>query len=97
MPFVQPNSPLLFLSFCPSFSNQDGIGSLLHLLYWSWKRLHDQKDTSVWEAAVSAPSLSKLKDTNMVTFITIACLDMLKTYIARVYPETGVCLCGLGD
>ena len=66
------------------------MGSLLHLLNWSWKRLHDQRNVSVWEAAASTPSLSKLKDTNMVTFITVACLDLLKTYITRVYPETGV-------
>jgi len=44
----------------------------------------------VWEVAASTFSLSKLKDTNMVTFITVACLDLLKTYITRVYPDTGV-------
>ena len=63
---------------------------MLHLLNWSWKRLHEQRTTSVWEVAVSTLSLSKLKDTNMVTFITVACLDLLKTYITRVYPDTGV-------
>jgi E3 ubiquitin-protein ligase MYCBP2 len=71
--------------------NLDGTNALLHLLDWSWKILLEQKSVSVFEAASTsdAASLSKLKDPSMITFVTVACLDMLRAYITHVYPSIG--------
>ena len=70
---------------------KDGTNALLHLLDWSWKILLEQKSVSVFEAASTsdAASLSKLKDPSMITFVTVACLDMLRAYITHVYPSIG--------
>ena len=72
-------------------SIQDGINALLHLLEWSWNTLLKQKSVSVFEAATSSGDavLSKMKDPTMITFVTVACLDVLRAYITHVYPSSG--------
>ena len=79
------------------FDLQGGVISLLHLLEWAWKTLLQKGSVSIFEAASSLETLSKLKDSGMIAFVALSCLDLLSDYITIVYPPDSKASKGPGD
>lgn len=70
------------------FLLQGDFDSLLNLLRWAWSGMQEIGSSGLMSLKPDA-QLAAVQDVEKLSFVSVSCLKLLRTYICEVYPSGG--------